>query len=115
PPRRAGSADHARRKFVKALEAGDARAALPVKIYGDVYAVERQALVEKLDPDALRARRQEKSRPLMEQLQRVIADLHATATPKSPLGKATTYAINQWATLIVFLDDGRVPLSNIRV
>jgi transposase len=115
PPRRAGCMDHCRRKFVKAMEGGDARAALVVKLLGDVYAVERQALVDKLDPDALRARRQELSRPVMEQLQRVIADLHKTATPKSPLGKATTYAINQWPTLTVFLDDGRVPLSNIRV
>jgi hypothetical protein len=51
----------------------------------------------------------------MDRLQRMIADLHAGAVPKSPLGKATTYAINQWSTLVVFLDDARVPLSNIQV
>lgn len=115
PPRRAGCMDHCRRKFVKALEAGDVCAAVVVKIMQDIYAVEERARLEKLDAAALRARRQEQSRPLMERLHRIIADLHATTVPKSLLGKATTYAINQWTTLEVFLDDGRVPIANIHV
>jgi DNA-binding HxlR family transcriptional regulator len=45
----------------------------------------------------------------------IIADLAGRATPKSPLGKAVGYAIHQWPTLIVFLDDPRVPLSNAHV
>ncbi len=48
----------------------------------------------------------------MDQLQRVVADLHQGLVP---LGKATTYAIRQWDTLTVFLDDPRVPLSNAHV
>ena len=31
------------------------------------------------------------------------------------MGKATTYAINQWSTLTVFLTDGRVPIDNLHV
>lgn len=115
PPRRAGCMDHCRRRFVRAMEAGDARAALVVKLLRDLYAIEAQARAAGLGPDALLRRRQEASRPVMDQLHRVIADLHAGAVPKSPLGKATTYAINQWTTLQVFLDDGRVPLSNAHV
>jgi transposase len=115
PPVRAGCMDHSRRKFVKALEGGDVRAAVVVKLMRDLYAVEEQARMEKLDAEALRVRRQERSRPLMDRLHRVIADLHAGVVPKSPLGKATTYAINQWPTLEVFLDDGRVPIANAHV
>lgn len=115
PPRRAGCMDHCRRRFVKALEAGEVRAALIVKLMQDLYAVEAQGRVEKLDANALGVRRGERSRPLMERIRRVIADLHGGAVPKSLLGKATTYAINQWSTLTVFLDDGRVPLSNAHV
>ena len=48
-------------------------------------------------------------------LQRAIAELHQVAEPKSPLGKATQYAIRQWDTLTVYLDDPRVPLSNAHV
>lgn len=114
-PKRAGCMDHCRRRFVKALQGGDARAALVVKYFADIYAIEAEARAQQLGFDALLALRQQKSRPMMERLQRVIADLHAVALPKSPIGKATRYAINQWPTLIVFLDDARVPLANAHV
>jgi transposase len=55
------------------------------------------------------------SRPRVERLHRLIADLAGRATPKSPLGKAVAYAVNQWPTLVLFLDDPRVPLSNAHV
>jgi transposase len=115
PPQRAGCMDHCRRRFVKALEAGDLRAAVPVKLFSDLYDVERQARLEQLDADALCARRRERSRPVLERLRQVVAELHRAAVPKSPLGKATTYAVNQWATLQVFVDDGRVPMANAHV
>ena len=115
PPKRAGCMDHARRRWVVALESGDARAAIVVKLMADVYAVEAAARADKLGPDELLERRRAKSRPIMDRLKRVIADLAVGALPKSPVGKATTYAINQWPTLEVFLDDGRVPLSNAHV
>ena len=115
PPKRAGCADHARRGFVKAFEAGDLGAALVVKVYQDLYAVEAKARAEGLDDAALLARRQEQCRPLMDKLKRLIAELHPSAVPKSLLGKATGYAVRQWPTLQVFLDDPRVPLSNAHV
>lgn len=115
PPKRAGCMDHCRRKFIKALEAGDPRAGLVVQILGGLYAIERQAVADGLEPLALARRRAERSRPVMEKARRLIADLHVAAPPKSPLGKATTYAVNQWSTLQLFLDDGHIPLSNIQV
>ena len=36
------------------------------------------------------------------------------AAPKSKLGIALNYLKNQWPTLIVYLDDGRIELSNNR-
>jgi transposase len=114
-PRRAGCMDHCRRRFVNALDAGDARAAVVVSVLGEIYAVEAQARVEGVDRDALRHRRQRDSRPLVDRFHRIMGDLAGRATPKSPLGKAVAYAINQWPTLILFLDDPRVPLSNAHV
>jgi len=114
-PMRAGCMDHCRRRFVVALEAHDARAAVPVALFKQLYAVERAAREAGDDLDALRARRQGHSRPLLERLHTVIAGLAPQVTPKSPLGKAATYAINQWPTLTVFLDDPRVPISNAHV
>ena len=115
PPRRAGCMDHCRRRFVKALEAGDARAAVIVAVLGKIYAVEAQARADGVDRDELGRRRQSDSRPLIDRVHRMIGDLAGRATPKSPLGKAVSYAVNQWSTLVVFLDDPRVPLSNAHV
>jgi transposase len=115
PPKRAGCMDHARRRFVTAVEGGDARAAIVLSLMGKAYAVEAEARADGADLDELLRRRRERTRPIMLQLQRAVADLHAVAEPKSPLGKATTYVINQWPTLNVFLDDARVPISNAHV
>lgn len=114
-PRRAGCMDHCRRPFMKALDAGDARAAVVVSVMREIYAVEAQARADEADLDELLRRRQRDSRPLVDRLHRVIGDLAGRATPKSPLGKAVGYAVNQWSTLILFLDDPRVPLSNAHV
>lgn len=67
-PMRAGCMDHARRRFVVALEAHDARAAVPVALFKQLYAVERAAREAGDAPDALRARRQQHSQPVVERL-----------------------------------------------
>jgi transposase len=51
----------------------------------------------------------------MDKLQAAIAKLHSSATPKSALGKASTYSVRQWRTPCVFFDDARVPISNTLV
>ncbi len=115
PKRRAGCMDHARRKFKDALDAGDLRGAVVVSLMRDLYAVEDRARKAGASLDDLAFRRRAHSRPIVDRLQQLIAELHGKITPKSPLGKATTYAINQWSTLTAFLDDPRIPLSNIIV
>jgi transposase len=115
PKRRAGCMDHCRRRWVDALDAGDVRAAVVVSLMRDLYAVEARARAAGAGLDDLAFRRRVHSRPIVDRLHHLIAELHGKATPKSPLGKAATYAINQWPTLIVFLDDPRVPLSNAHV
>lgn len=115
PVRRAGCMDHCRRRFVDALEAGDLRAAVVISLMKDLYAVESTARAAGASLDDLAFRRRIQSQPIIDRLHQVIGELHAKAVPKSPMGKATTYAINQWQTLIVFLTDPRVPLSNAHV
>jgi transposase len=115
PPRRVGCHAHCRRKFVAALDAKDLRAAVVLELYQQLYEVEARARQDGAGPEELHRRRQALSRPVMERLHRVILDLHGKVVPKSPLGKATTYAINQWPTLTVFLEDGRLPIDNLHV
>jgi transposase len=107
--REAGCWSHARRYFVEALET-DKRAALAVAWIGQLFEVERVAAGR--TPDERLALRQERSRPVVEDLGRWIAETSKTAPPKSPLGKALYYAAAQWTPLRRFLEDGRLEIHN---
>jgi transposase len=112
---RVGCLGHSRRRFVVALDAKDMRAAVPISLFSQLYAIEAKAREDKIGPDELLARRQALSRQLMDRLAEVIDGLRGQAVPKSPMGKAITYAVNQWPTLTVFLTDGRIPIDNLHV
>jgi len=53
---------HARRYFVKALDAGDQRAALAIAAYRKLYKIEDE--LRALDPDARLIERQKRSKPV---------------------------------------------------
>jgi transposase len=108
----AGCMAHCRRKFVGALDAGDVRAAVPVGVIVKLYGVEEEAREAHLDAPGRLALRKEKSAPLIQELGEWIAKTHPTVTPKSALGKAFTYAVNQWRPLTRFLEDGAVQIDN---
>lgn len=101
-----------RRKFVNAFELGDLRAAGPLALIQKIYAVEKKASEEALDAAARQRRRDPFSRPLMTELRRQVDLLSFQSPPKTPLGRAITYALRQWETLTVFLDDGALRPDN---
>ncbi|HEX5752316.1 MAG TPA: IS66 family transposase [Archangium sp.] len=107
-----GCWSHARRYFVDALDAGDTRAALPLSLIGRLFAVEREADEQQVDEAERLRRRNALSRPVTEQLARWMADIYGRERPKSPLAQACRYAINQWTSLLRFLEDARLPLHN---
>ncbi|WP_082841314.1 IS66 family transposase [Gemmata sp. SH-PL17] len=116
---------HARRKFVAAHDAGDARAGRALELIGRLYAIER-ALPPLLAPsdDAVA----NEQRPIREEQRRAIrvresegalSDLRtwldltrAGALPKSPLGNAIGYATNNWAALVRYRDAGYLVMDN---
>ncbi len=112
---RAGCMMHCRRGFKKSLDGNDKRAAYPLAIIKRLYAVEECADLWGMKGDARRDFRRQHSKPLCDALRHWCANEGAQATPKSPLGKAVTYANNQWKSLMAFLDDGAIPLDNGRV
>ena len=114
-PRRVGCNDHARRKFVKALEQGDMRAQKVLDLYRVLYAIERHARDKEMDVAALLALRQKESLPIWQELEAEVNRLQTNAGKKSPLGKAVTYFVRQGPTLRVFLSDGFLPISNAHV
>jgi transposase len=102
---------HARRYFFHALDS-DQRAAVALHYIGQLFKVEQDAKALGLDVVARLARRAEHSRPILETLGMWIKDTYPAAPPKSPLGQALTYAINQWRALTRCLEDGRLELTN---
>lgn len=107
-----GCMAHLRRKFVEALDGGDLRAAAPVAILQALYRVESEATEASDPPDKRLDRRRQVGVPAMASLQKWLRDMQMQVPPKTPLGRAITYAINQWASLQVYLTDGRIPIDN---
>ena len=103
---------HARRYFVKALDAGDKRAALPIAAYKKLYEIEGELRDEGLDPDAMLARRRERSKPLWDELVSWCTVQKKHETPSSRLGIALRYFTNHRVALARFLDYGYVPMDN---
>jgi hypothetical protein len=106
---------HARRRFVRALEAGDARAAIALALIRKLYKIEAQAKEQGLDKAARLVLRQSQSVAVMEQLHKELQYLGAQAPPKTLLGQAVGYALRQWQTLQTFLQDGAVRIDNNHV
>lgn len=103
---------HARRKFFDALDtakdaAGDAIAAIR-----ELYLVEREAKESSLDVESLAALRQQRSKPLLDRMLPWLQAQKRHFLPKSPMGKAVGYALNQWQALHRYLDDGRLAIDN---
>lgn len=111
---RVGCMMHARRGFKKALDAQDDRAARPLDLFRRLYAVEAHAGSLDACGNERRRIREQYSRPVMDSLRAWLDSEGKRAVPKSPLGKAVTYAVNQWPTLVRFLDDGDIPIDNGR-
>jgi len=113
PPNKIGCNDHARRKYVEALKLGDHRATRVVALYGELYAVEREA--KALGAEERLRMRQSRSVLLWDELAAEVARIDKNVDPKSPLGKANTYFRRQGPALRAFLDHGVVPISNAHV
>lgn len=104
---------HARRYYVKALEAGDTRAALPIAAYKKLYEIEDEICGR--DPDAKLATRREHSRPVFDELV-AWAEVHQPfEAPSSKLGEAIRYLLNHRVALGRFLESGLVPIDNGKV
>lgn len=112
---RLGCLCHARRKFEAAFKGGDRRAAKPLEFFARVYQVERLAGRRGATGLERVALREQYARPNLMALLRHLLRLRPTCEPKSALGKAITYTLNQWSTLLVYLTDGALLPDNNRV
>lgn len=112
--RRLGCAMHVRGKFHAALLAKDKRAAVPMKFFADIYAIEAECKQQRLSVDERGAVRGARSIPILDELDRWVESVHPRLLPKSPLRVATQYAINQRDFLRRCFEDGRFEIDNGR-
>lgn len=109
---RVGCWGHTRRGFFKCLkELPEATFVLEriVQLYKVEY---RAAEQDMLGTETHRAMRQEYSKPIVEEIKSWCDENKSQYLPEGPMGKAIGYAINQWDTLLTFLDDPKLRLDN---
>jgi transposase/regulator of replication initiation timing len=106
---------HARRGFFEAQEQAPQVAGWFLNQIGQMYGWERQLRLSRAGPALRQAHRRSDSRMVVERLERALPLLRPRYLPKSPMGQAIHYALNQWPTLVRFLDHGEVEIDNNRV
>jgi transposase len=114
-----GCLAHARRKFdeaLKAQRAGDrgGLAAEGLALIQRIYRIEKAAREAGLTPEQRKQLRDERARPVWDELRRWLDAKRGHAPPQMLIGKAMTYLDNQWPQLIRALDDGRLEVDNNR-
>lgn len=122
-----GCLQHCRTMFFKARKVSQlpssrtlANAAM-VDYIRPVYQVEERikalreeyaARGEGLPLEAVRALRQEKSKPILEKFKAWVDELLPGTPPMSALGKALGYTSRQWPKLVRHLEHGEIPVDN---
>ena len=109
-----GCWSHARRYFVDAVKVNknDGEAVKMVTRMDAVFAVDREALQKQMTAEERLALRRELSDPWVDEIHRECLALREKTLPKSALGKAVRYTLNQWKKLKRCLEYAEVELSN---
>jgi len=102
---------HARRKFFEALGHSPKAAQWVLRLIGRLYALESQWDETKVGEQRAALRAEHFARPLR-WLKRVARRMQARTLPKSELGKACTYLLNQWEPLTSHLKHSQTRLDN---
>lgn len=114
-----GCWSHARRKYDEALKALPAsKQTTPVvaqeglDFCNRLFAVERK--IKEASPEQRYTIRKEESRPILNAFSTWLRYQRPRVLPKSALGQAIGYCLNQWDKLEAFMLDGRLEIDNNR-
>jgi transposase len=109
---------HARRKYdeaLKVLSKEDRIGTLAqqgLDFCNQLFAIERE--LKDNTAEERKTARQEHSRPVLDAYLAWLQQQKKRALPKSLLGKAIQYSLNQWEKLTAFVKDGRLEIDNNR-
>src|SRR5262245_3497957 len=101
---------HARRKFYEARGSDALRSHQALAYYRQLYELERQAK-DFSDTQRLQMR-QDLAVPILEQFRQWLVAQRPEVLPKSPMGEAIGYALNNWAALGRYTEAGFLTIDN---
>lgn len=104
-----GCLAHARRKFTDAQKARGKNAKpgsidVALSYIRKIYAVESEAKRKGISGAKLLRLREEKAKPIFDDFFKWLSKKSLQVVPKSLLGKAVNYTLNQWSRLVVYLE-----------
>jgi hypothetical protein len=103
---------HARRKFFESLCTDAERASAVVAAIRRLYRIEAEAKEAGITGERLAELRRSRAAPILDDMEAYLELIRPEVLPKSPLGKAITYAQNQWRALRRYVEDGRLEMDN---
>ena len=103
---------HARRYWHKAIDNDTRRSHHVLAVISRLYEIERAATKKNVDARARQSLRMEHAVPLLTDLKEWLDTERDNVLPKSVIGKAFTYTLNQWAALNRYVEDGELNIDN---
>ena len=103
---------HARRKHYDAQSSDLMRSTVMLAYIRLLYDMEREARDRKLDGEARRALRQQKSKPILNDIHTYLTREQPQVLPKSPEGEAIAYTLSNWKALTRYSEDGDLEIDN---
>jgi hypothetical protein len=85
-----------------------------VRIIARLFGIERESTCAGDTAEQRRARRDQHTRPILEELRSWVDLQRAVTPPKTPLGQGLGYLDRQWKRLLLFLEDGNIEATNNR-
>lgn len=108
---------HNRRKYFDAWKNGNDLDAEPaLEYYQTIYEIERELRWryehKKITAEEFVKKRKEKVTPIFEEFKDWVIEIKSKVRPKSKLGKAVSYSLNQWDRLLKYLDCAELTPDN---
>jgi transposase len=108
-----GCMAHARRKFHDLYANHSSEVAEEaLRYFAALYEIERLAREQQLDTQGRLQLRQQRSKPIAETLRQWLTRQRGQVPDGSATAKAIEYSLGRWAALILYLEDGDLPIDN---
>ncbi len=103
---------HCRRYWWEAIPTDSRRAHEAIGYIARLYQLETQFEKALLKDDALRAAREQHAMPILTDFEAWMKKEQTNVLPKSMVGQAFTYTLNQWQALCRYTEDGALEIDN---